>query len=296
MKKNIKDRINDVKNKIHNNAKKIALFSMLFGATLSGNSAAAKQQANDQIKTRTEIKSNKNDQELKVPAFFGEKPFKLDKEQAWQMVEKAELNEEQIEHFIKSIGLLSKSPQGITDKNFYWIMQKSVQNKVFSQQQGDVINMMMLEKTQAEKMPAGEILIEDELERTGNHDNGEFSYQFLDGQLKVNNNGFVDVSSLMPNLYQLKDGSYKCGATTGQDRGRVLKDERTKLSLLAVNEKVYADLQKRQNQGEVLGKVENKFMQDHLEQLKSHGLFHDKKGKLQQKDRVSQIKNMQKSR
>ena len=296
MKQAIKEKINEVRKKIKSNAKKIALFGMLLGATLSGNSATAKQQENTPKKTSTELKTSENEPENDVPAFFGEKPFKLDKEQAWKMVEKAELNEEQIEQFIKNIGILSKSPQGITDKNFYWIMQKSVQDKVFSQQQGDVINMMMLEKTQKEKMPSGEILIEDELEHTSNHESGEFSYQFIDGKLKVNNNGVVEVNSLMPNLYQLKDGSYKCGSTTGNNRGLVLKNERMKLSMIAVNEKVYADLQKRQSQGEILGKVENKFMQEHMNQLESHGLFHDKKGNLQQKDRVEQIRNMQKTR
>ncbi len=55
---------------------------------------------------------------------------------------------------------------------------------------------------------------------------------------------------------------------------------------LAVQEVIYQDLTHRAGEGEILGKQEQAFMQNHPENMKKHGLYTDKSGKLQQRTNV----------
>lgn len=231
---------------------------------------------------------------LESPGFVGEKGINLSTDQVWEMVKAANLNREQMNIFADKLTVMINSLQGLTDKNFEWIVKNFVKDNTFSKTQGDIVVNMARQFNE-------EALAKDEPKITKKHqdtkDNGQnsnFSYSFEDGKLNVKYEGFVPgVQNLQPNPMQKSDGTYRCGPHTGPNLSQVIRREKSDLTRIAVEDMVFQDLNQRIEKGETLGDTEKKFMESHQEELKKHGLFHSK-NKLQQKDR--QITPQQRSR
>ena len=279
-------KIRELKQKARGLALK-ALLPISLSAGISGTAAAQNVQNTDKNHDVIEQGYNEKRAETDVPAIFGEKPIKLSKDNLWEDMVK-----------------LMKSPQGITDKNFKWILENS---EAYSKRQIEIMNNKAIEFNVPVKAPAGEKIIEDGVregeegfavkgtfrntvkDNTRSGTAGSLSYSFEDGKLYIQNDGVVNLNGLMPSLVQTRDGAYRCGAITGSDRGRVIRQERAVLSRVVIEHEVHKDLSKRQENGEQLGKTEQAFMTKHLQDLKAHGLSIDKKGGLQRVDKMQQM-------
>lgn len=302
-------------NKINDELKRKAKIFMLKAAltitAASGITGAAAQNTpnQDQDHNVTEQSYKKRHTGSEIPAFFGEKPIKLSKEQMWQMVELANLNESQMEYFIAEYAKLAKSPNGLTDKNFSWMLENAAKDEVFSKRQAEIMNNKAIEYNVPVKAP-NEQVIEDGVRageegfainetfvnktesKTNSDVKGEnLSYSFdKEGALNVQYNGFVDLKGLMPPLVQQRDGSYRCGAATGIDRSQVIRQERSVLSRVVVENMVYQDLLSKKHNNEELGGSEQAFMKKHVQDLQKHGLSMGKKG-LQQVGSMQMMKD-----
>lgn len=296
-------KIRELKQKARGLALK-ALLPISLSAGISGTAAAQNVQNNDKNHDVIEQGYNEKRAETDVPAIFGEKPIKLSKDNLWEMAQAARLDDRQVDAFIEDMVKLMKSPQGITDKNLKWILEN---NENYSKRQIEIMNNKALEFNVPVKAPAGEKIIEDGVregeegfavkgtfrntvkDNTRSGTAGSLSYSFEDGKLYIQNDGVVNLNGLMPSLVQTRDGAYRCGAITGSDRGRVIRQERAVLSRVVIEHEVHKDLSKRQENGEQLGKTEQTFMSKHLQDLKAHGLTIDKKGGLQRVDKMQQM-------
>lgn len=296
-------KIRELKQKARGLALK-ALLPISLSAGISGTAAAQNVQNTDKNHDVIEQGYNEKRAETDVPAIFGEKPIKLSKDNLWEMAQAARLDDRQVDAFIEDMVKLMKSPQGITDKNFKWILENS---EAYSKRQIEIMNNKAIEFNVPVKAPAGEKIIEDGVregeegfavkgtfrntvkDNTRSGTAGSLSYSFEDGKLYIQNDGVVNLNGLMPSLVQTRDGAYRCGAITGSDRGRVIRQERAVLSRVVIEHEVHKDLSKRQENGEQLGKTEQAFMTKHLQDLKAHGLSIDKKGGLQRVDKMQQM-------
>lgn len=259
--------------------------------------AAQNVQNNDKNSDSVEQGINSRRVEMSVPAIFGEKPINLSRDQLWEMVTKAELNEKQMDAFAKEYAKLVKSPQGLTDLNFNWMTNNLVEDGIFSERQAEVLNHKAVEYNLPVKTP-DERVIEDSV-RPGEERfkiSGTFvnivesdtksdtqghitSYHFdKDGKLHVQSNEIVDLKGLMPPLVQKQDGSYRCGAATGAECARVISQEKSMLQEFVIEHGVYQDLLQKKANGSSLEAHEQAFIKQHGEEMKQHGLTMGKKG------------------
>jgi len=289
--------------KINDNFKRKAKIFMLKAAlTLSasaGITGAAAQNIQNHNKNNdpTEQGYNTRHIEMEIPAFFGEKTLKMSKEQIWQMVQAAELNETQMDSFVAGYTKLVKSPQGLTDKNFSWMLENNVNDNIFSKRQAEIMEHKAIEFNLPVKTP-NEQLIEDGVHSDEDgfavsgtfinnveaNSNSELQGQTLnysfdkDGKLNVQYDGIVDLKSLMPSLVRQSDGSYRCGTAAGIDRAHVIRQERLALRQVVIENMVYQNLLKQKQNNEKLDNTEQAFMKQHVLDLQKHGLSMGKKG------------------
>lgn len=289
----------DISDKLKRRAKVFMLkaaITLSASAGMSGMAAAQNVSSGDKNNDVIEQGYNSRRVEMDVPAIFGEKSIELSKENLWKMVQAAELDNQQIDAFIKDMAKLMKSPQGVTDKNLKWMLENGVKSEVYSKRQAEIMTNKAIEFNMPVKMP-NETVLEDTI-RSGEEgfavsgtvqnnfsdysrvgtDGQSFSYSFENGKLNVQHGGLVDLKGIFPPLMQKSDGSYRCGAATGTDRAGVILQEKQSLGRVVVEHMVYQDLAKCQQNGEDLGKDEKGFMTRHVQDLKQHGLSVGKKG------------------
>lgn len=291
--------MNNINEKLKRKAKLFMLKAALTISASAGITGAAAQNIQNQDKSNDAVEQGYNTRriEMDVPAIFGEKPIKLSKEQMWQMVQAAELNDTQMDAFVTEYAKLAKSPQGLTDKNFAWMLDNAVNNEVFSKRQAEIMGHKAIEFNLPVKAP-NEKIIEDGV-RPGeegfavkgtfvnnveDNTNSGMQGQILDysfdkeGKLNVHYDGIVDLKDLMPPLVQLSNGSYRCGAVKGIDRARVIRQERSELRQVVVENMVYQDLLKKKQSDSNLDNSEQAFMKQHVLDLQQHELSMGKKG------------------
>lgn len=291
--------MNNINEKLKRKAKMFMLKAALAVSASAGVTGAAAQNIQNHDKSNDAVEQGYNARrvEMDVPAIFGEKPINLSKEQMWQMVQVAELNDTQMNTFVSEYVKLVKSPQGLTDKNFTWMLDNAVKNDVFSKRQAEIMGHKAIEFNLPVKAP-NEQIIEDGV-RPGeegfevkgtfvnnveDNTNSEIQGQTLDysfdkeGKLNVHYDGIVDLKGLMPPLVQLSNGSYRCGAVKGIDRARVIRQERSELRQVVIENMVYQNLLKKQLSDSKLDNNEQAFMKQHVLDLQKHELSMGKKG------------------
>ena len=276
--------------------------------------AAQNVQNNDKNNDLSEQGFKTRRAEMPVPPILGEKPIELSRDQLWEMVNKAGLNESQMDAFIEKYAKLVNSPQGLTDLNFAWMMDNSAAEGIFSEKQASILKNKAVEYNLPVKAP-DEKIIEDGVRSGEEHfkvsgtfvnnvesntqsgEQGNFLYYNFDknGKLHAQYNGIVNLQKLMPPLVQQKDGSYRCGAATGLERARVISQEKALLRNVVVENMVYQDLQQKKANGLSLGDNEQNFMKNHLRELSHHGLSMGAKG-LQKTDLIQVQQSMQMQR
>ena len=301
-----------VKDKLKQKAKRLMLKAAITLSVSGGITGAAAQNIQNQDRSNDVIEQGYNARHIEkdVPAFFGEKPIKMSKDQIWRMVQTADLDETQMDYFATEYAKLVKSPQGLTDKNFKWMLEKGVDGDILSQRQAEIMENKAIEYNVPVKAP-DEQIIEDGV-RPGEenvamrgtfinnveYDSGSgvkgqnLNYSFdKEGKLNIQYDGLVDLQGLMPSLVQQSDGTYRCGATTGIERARVISQEKSALSQVVIENMVYQDLLMKKHNNEKLGGAEQTFMKQHVQDLQKHGLSMGKKG-LQKLD-VTQMQMQQ---
>lgn len=289
----------NISDKLKRKAKIFMLKTALTISASAGITGAAAQnlQHNDPNNDVVEQGYNARHIENDVPAFYGEKTIKMSKEQIWQMVQSAELDESQMDFFVVQYAKLVKSPQGLTDKNFAWMLENAVNDDFFSKRQAEIMEHKAIEFNIPVKTP-NEKLIEDGVRsgeegfavsgtfinkvksNTDSEVQGEtLLYSFdKDGKLNVQYDGLVDLKGLMPPLVQKRDGSYRCGVATGIDRARVIRQEKSALRQVVIENMVYQDLLEKKQNGDKQDNAEQTFMKQHILDLQKHGLSMGKKG------------------
>lgn len=111
------------------------------------------------------------------------------------------------------------------------------------------------------------------------------NYAFTEKGLVTDATVSLHTQRLLPEIYEDGKGIYRCGTQRGKNFSLVKMLEEQAIRNLAVQEVIYQDLTHQAGEGEILGKQEQAFMQNHPENMKKHGLYTDKSGKLQQKDK-----------
>lgn len=112
----------------------------------------------------------------------------------------------------------------------------------------------------------------------------DVSYKF-DAKGGLRFEGSVSVFGLVPQATQLKDGTYRCGATTAPSQSRARSLETSKIQIVCIGHEIYKDMKQRQQNGETLHECEIAFMDKHVKDMQTHGLSVDSKtGKIVRMD------------
>lgn len=288
-----------ISDKLKTKAKMLMLKAALTATVVAGVTGAEAQNVKRHNKNKVRVEKGYNAEriEMSVPPIVGEKSIDLSDDRIKKMVELAEFNETQMEVFVKNIKTLQNSPQGVTNLNFVWIMNRSADEGIFTRRQMQMMENKAFEYSAPVKSPEERIVEsgvrpDEKLVKikgtfvnniTYTPDSGvqgsRLFYDFdNDGTLKVEYDGSVDLRGLLPSLVQRQDGSYRCGVATGFDRNDVIREERQQLTQVVIENMVYRNLQERQQKGTTLGKAEQNFMKQHVRDLQQHGLSIGKKG------------------
>lgn len=120
--------------------------------------------------------------------------------------------------------------------------------------------------------------------------NANIQYSIGEKGISIGGNVAIDVNNLMPPVYQLQNGTYKCGTAISQNLSMVREMEAANLRQVVMGHYVYNDLR---NSADASNPVVKSFMQKHQENMKAHGLSVDAKGNFIQQ---ANIQTMQKAK
>ncbi len=116
-------------------------------------------------------------------------------------------------------------------------------------------------------------------------DNANIRYAFTsNGKLLIDGSISLDTGPLLPEVQKLPNGNYRCGTSVSADMGLARNIESLHIRQTAMQQLVYQDLNRRQNEGEKLGQAEYNFMATHPATMKKYGLAVDRNGKLQKQN------------
>ena len=322
---------------------------------LTAGGHAAAQTGSTQEKQEHKLEYSQNPyRSMEVPVFFQDKHLEMSQADFSKAMDKAEVDKAERVYLLKKFNQLMQSANGVTEKNFDWMMDIAVADGKLNPDKAQIISkateqgepslffsteqlakavhesgvseekrqaflenymaavdselkitprglIKVFEKagfTKQEVIKAGGALLEfskKEKDKDANATKPEMrraassyakvNYAFTEKGLVTDATGSLHTQRLLPEIYEDGKGIYRCGTQRGKNFSLVKMLEEQAIRNLAVQEVIYQDLTHRAGEGEILGKQEQAFMQNHPENMKKHGLYTDKSGKLQQKDK-----------
>lgn len=321
--------------------------------TAGGHAAAQTGSTQEKQEHKLEYSQNPH-RSMEVPVFFQDKHLEMSQADFSKAMDKAEVDKAERVYLLKKFNQLMQSANGVTEKNFDWMMDIAVADGKLNPDKAQIISKateqgepslffsteqlakavhesgVSKEKRQAflenymaavdselkitprglikafekagftkqEVIKAGGALLEfskKEKDKDANATKPEmrraassyakFNYAFTEKGLVTDATVSLHTQRLLPEIYEDGKGIYRCGTQRGKNFSLVKMLEEQAIRNLAVQEVIYQDLTHRAGEGEILGKQEQAFMQNHPENMKKHGLYTNKSGKLQQKDK-----------
>ena len=260
--------------KAKNKLKKTALTSVILTAGLAGSShAAAARVSTDDRDPQEAVYDTNSHKSFDVPVFYQDKPLNINVEDFLKAAENAGADKSQKIYLNKRLNVLLKSPQGITENNFKWMLSIAVNDKKINPQTAESLQ----QKFMNEALKKSDV-------RYAKNQYSSLTYEFRDDGLFFEGNISINANSLLPVITKKADDYYHCGPSKSSNYTIAKTMETEAIKRLVMQNAVYEDLQKRIKSGESLGLPEKQFMKKHPLVMERHGLFTDATGKLKQKN------------